>query len=72
MFSVNEAAWKPWRSLFNKGFHSDHINAFVPGMVHEVLTYADTLHNLAKKGDMVFLEPITLRFMIDVIGKTTL
>lgn len=72
MFDVNEAAWKPWRTVFNKGFHSDHINSLVPGIVDEVLVYADTLGAAANKGDMVFLEPITLRFMMDVIGKTIL
>jgi hypothetical protein len=72
MFDVNEAAWKPWRAVFNKGFHSNHINALVPGMLEEILVYAETLRTAARKGDIIFLEPITLRFMIDVIGKTIL
>ena len=72
MFDVNEAAWKPWRSVFNKGFHSDHISSLVPDITNEILVYVETLCAAAKKNEMVFLEPITLRFMIDVIGKTVL
>lgn len=72
MFDVNEAAWKPWRTLFNKGFHSDHINSLVPGIIEDVSVYTEILRTAAKKGEMIFLEPITLRFMIDVIGKTIL
>jgi cytochrome P450 len=72
MFDVNEAAWKPWRTLFNKGFHSDHINSLVPGIIEEVSVYTEILRAAAKKGEMLFLEPLTLRFMIDVIGKTIL
>jgi hypothetical protein len=72
MFDVDEAAWKPWRAVFNKGFHSDHINSLVPGIVEDVSVYANTLHNAATGGKMIFLEPMTLRFMMDIIGKTIL
>jgi len=72
MFDVDEVAWKPWRALFNKGFHSEHIYSLVPGMIEEVGVYANTLRAAAKKGEMMFLEPLTLRFMIDVIGKAVL
>ena len=72
MFDIGEADWKPWRTIYAKGFHSDRINSLVPGMVQEALTYAKTLRDVAKKGEMTFLEPITLRFTIDMIGKTIL
>lgn len=72
MFDVNEAAWRPWRTVFNKGFHSDYISSLVPGITDEILVYIDTLRAAAKKDEMIYLEPITLRFMIDVIGKTIL
>jgi cytochrome P450 len=72
MFDIDEAAWKPWRAVFNKGFHSDHINSLVPGIVEEVSVYANTLRAAAEGGNLIFLEPITLRFMMDIIGKTIL
>lgn len=72
MFDVDEVTWRPWRAVFNKGFNSEQINSLVPGMVQETLIYADALRGLAKKGEMVFLEPLTLRFTIDMIGKTIL
>jgi cytochrome P450 len=72
MFDLPEAAWKPWRAIFTKGFHSDHINSLVPGIVQEVQIYADVLGRLAEKGEVFCLEPVTLRFTIDMIGKTVL
>lgn len=41
-------------------------------MVKITETYCDTLRKLAKKGDMFFLDPITLRFTMDQIGQTIL
>lgn len=72
IFDLDEKDWKPWRTAFNKGFHSERIMSLVPGIVQEVQVYAETLHGLAAKGQMCFLDPITLRFTIDMIGKTIL
>jgi cytochrome P450 len=72
LFDLDEQDWKPWRAIFNKGFHSERIMSLVPGMVEESLVYAETLRGLAEEGDMCFLEPPTLRFTIDMIGKNAL
>jgi len=72
IFDLDEAEWKPWRAVFNKGFHGDRIMSLVPGMVEETKVYAETLKDLAEKGEMCFLDPLTLRFAIDVIGKMIL
>ena len=72
IFDLDEKSWKPWRAVFNKGFHSDRIMSLVPGMVQEVLVYIETLRSLAEKNEICFLDPITLRFTIDMIGKTIL
>lgn len=72
MFDLPEKKWRPWRAVFSRGFSADHIFSLVPGMVDETVTYCKTLHNLALKGDMFYLDPTTLRFTIDVIGKTIL
>ncbi|KAF2870279.1 sterigmatocystin biosynthesis P450 monooxygenase StcS [Massariosphaeria phaeospora] len=72
LFDMDEKDWKPWRAVFNKGFHNVRTMSLVPGIVEETLTYAETLRGLAAKGEMCFLEPVTLRFTIDMIGKNVL
>ncbi|PGH05688.1 hypothetical protein GX51_02848 [Blastomyces parvus] len=72
ILDMDEKEWKPWRGIFNKAFHSDRVMALVPGIVEEVLIYAETLRGLAETGEMCFLDPITLRFAIDIIGKSVL
>ncbi|KAF1957230.1 sterigmatocystin biosynthesis P450 monooxygenase StcS [Byssothecium circinans] len=72
IFDLDEAEWKPWRTVFNKGFHSDRLMSLVPGMVEETMVYVESLKALADKAEMCFLDPITLRYTIDVIGKTVL
>lgn len=72
MFDLPEKKWRPWRAVFSRGFSADHNLSLVPSMVDETVTYCETLHNLARKGDLFFLDPMTLRFTIDVIGKTVL
>jgi hypothetical protein len=41
----------------------------VPGMVEQTLTYVETRREFAAKAEMCLLEPATLRFSIDMIGK---
>ena len=72
LFDLPEKKWKPWRAVFNKGFSADHLSSLIPGMVEEALKYRDTLKKLALKGDLFQLDPITLRFTMDFIGRTVL
>ncbi|KAK4213585.1 sterigmatocystin biosynthesis P450 monooxygenase StcS [Rhypophila decipiens] len=72
IFDMGEEEWRPWRAIFNKGFQGDHIMSFVPAMVQETMVYAETLSKAAAKGEICFLDPITLRFTIDMIGRTIL
>ncbi|KAL9594371.1 MAG: hypothetical protein Q9219_007065 [cf. Caloplaca sp. 3 TL-2023] len=72
MFDMREHEWKPWRSIFSKAFSAENIVSLVPHIVEETLVYRDTLRGLAKQGAMFHLDLITLRFTIDVIGKTIL
>ena len=72
IFDQEEDEWKPWRAAFIKGFQGDHIMSLVPGMVKQIQVYAETLGGIADKGEMCCLDPITLRFMIDMIGKEVL
>jgi hypothetical protein len=41
-------------------------------MIEETKIYAEILRGLAKKGEMFYLDLVTLRFMMDMIGKTLL
>ncbi|KAL8913216.1 MAG: hypothetical protein Q9171_001930 [Xanthocarpia ochracea] len=72
MFDMREHEWKPWRAVFSKAFSAEHILSLVPDMVDETMTYCETLESLAGQRKMFQLDLITLRFTIDVIGKTIL
>lgn len=72
MFDMCEKDWKPWRAIFSKSFSADHVLSLVPGMVDETLVYCETLRSLAVKKNMFYVDLTTLRFTIDVIGKTIL
>jgi cytochrome P450 len=69
LFNLPEKDWKRWRAVFNRGFQNGRTMSLVPGMVEQTMTYIETLRELAAKGEMCLLEPPTLRFTIDMIGK---
>ena len=68
LFDLPEKDWKPWRTIFNKGFNSDNLKSFVPGMVEETRKYRATLTKFAESGELFQLDSVTLRFTIDFIG----
>lgn len=72
MFDAPPQQWKPIRSLFGPGFSTAHLMTLVPSMVEQTLTYCETLRRHAREGDMFMLDPTTLRFIMDIIGKTVL
>ena len=72
LFDLPEHKWKQWRTVFSKGFSSDHNLSLVPGTVDTVLIYCEILRVLALKNDFIYLDPVTLRFTIDAIGRTVL
>ncbi len=72
LFDMREEEWKPWRAVFSKGFSTEHFLSLVPGMVKETLVYAQTFRDLAKKQEMFSLDSVSLRYMMDVIGRTIL
>ncbi|KAL5377601.1 hypothetical protein DPSP01_009655 [Paraphaeosphaeria sporulosa] len=69
---MDEKDWKPWRAMFNKGFHSERMYSLVTSMVEEVQVFATDLRGYAARGEICLLDPLTLRFAIDVIGRTVL
>jgi cytochrome P450 len=72
IFDLDEKDWKPWRAIFNKGFQIERMYALVPSMVDEIQVFAGTLREYAAKDKLCFLDPVALRFTIDMIGKTTM
>lgn len=72
IFDLDEKDWKPWRAVFNKGFHSERMYGLVPNMVEEVQVFAGALRDHAERGELCFLDPITLRFTIDMIGRSVM
>jgi cytochrome P450 len=72
LFGLPVEEWKPWRAIFTKGFNTEHCVSLVPGMVEETLVYMENLRSLAAKKQLFSLDKLTLRFMMDMIGRTIL
>ncbi|PQE07815.1 cytochrome P450 protein [Rutstroemia sp. NJR-2017a WRK4] len=72
LFDMQEADWRPWRTAFNKGFSTEYLTTLVPGMVMTCAQYCETLRLLARDGEMFQLDSVTLRFTLDLIGRTIL
>ena len=72
MFDMSVEEWKPWRALFNPAFSAANLLAQVPHMVEETLVYRKVLESHAKSGDMFQLDNTTLRFTLDLIGRSAL
>lgn len=72
LFDMREHEWKPWRAVFSKALSTEHILSLIPEMVDETMVYCETLRRLAEQEKLFHLDSITLRFTIDVIGKTIL
>ena len=72
LFDLVEAEWRPWRAVFNKGFSTEHVYSLVPGMINTTRIYCNSLRDFAHSGDMFFLDPTTLRYTMDLIGRTIL
>ncbi len=72
MFDMREHEWKPLRAVFSKAFSTEHVLSLIPEMVDETMVYSKTLRQLAEEKRLFHLDLITLRFTIDVIGKTIL
>ncbi|KAB8298217.1 hypothetical protein EYC80_001956 [Monilinia laxa] len=72
MFDAEYDEWKDLRALFARGFSNKYLMGLVPGIVDEVEIYASGLREKARSGEMIELDGINLRFMIDLIGNTAL
>jgi cytochrome P450 len=72
MVSLEGQAWKSLRSIFNPGFSASHLITLVPYVVDSSLVLLDLLREKAKTGELVELDPLTIGFAIDIIGKVVM
>ncbi|KIW70862.1 hypothetical protein, variant 2 [Phialophora macrospora] len=72
MVSLEGQAWKSLRSIFNPGFSASHLITLVPYVVDSSLVFLDLLREKAKTGEPVQLDPLTIGFAIDIIGKVVM
>ena len=72
LFDMAEKQWRPWRNIFNKGFSTEQVTNLVPHVLRETEVYKQRLRGLAQAREMFYLDLVTLRFTMDVIGQTIL
>lgn len=70
MVDMPEEEWEPWRAVFNKGFSNEYSLKLIP--VKEIGVYRATLRSHADKGELFYLDITTLKFTMDMIGKSIL
>lgn len=69
LFTQNGADWKRDHEIFLPFFNSSNLDATLPAIVEEMLTFRDILRQKSLQKDIVLLEPITLALMNDIIGR---
>ena len=72
LVTLEGAAWKRWRTIFNPGFSANHISTLIPGMVEEVEIFKALLEKHARNGNMLYLEEASLSLTIDIIGRVVM
>jgi len=64
--------WKAWRNIFSPGFNSSHLMTLVPEIMEEISTFCKILRELARKPDIVLMDPLTTKLSLDIIGRVAL
>lgn len=72
LVTLEDAAWKRWRGIFNPGFSANHISTLMPGMFEEVKIFKSLLKKHARNGDTFYLEEASLSLTIDIIGRVVM
>ncbi|OAP61300.1 hypothetical protein AYL99_03501 [Fonsecaea erecta] len=72
MVGLEGQAWKSLRSIFNPGFSASHLITLVPYVVDSSLVFLDLLRDKAKANELVELDPLSIGFAIDIIGKVVM
>ena len=64
--------WKSWRNIFSPGFSHSHLMTLVPEIMKDILVFCDVLRDLAKKRDIILMDPLTTKLSLDIIGRVAL
>ena len=72
LVTLEGAAWKRWRGIFNPGFSANHISTMIPEMIEEVQIFRNILQRHARNDDTFYLEDTTLNLTIDIIGRVVM
>ena len=72
MITLEGHAWKSLRSIFNPGFSASHLMTLVPYIVDSSMVFLELLRSKAKTGELVQLDPLSIGFAIDIIGKVVM
>ena len=64
--------WKTWRDLFSPGFSSGHLMTLVPEIMKDLSTFCEVLRELARKPDIILMDPLATKLSLDIIGRVTL
>lgn len=69
LVTLEGAAWKRWRAIFNPGFSANHIMTLIPGMIEEVKIFKNIMEKHAMSREIFYLEEASLSLTIDIIGR---
>ena len=72
MVSLEGSSWKSLRTIFNPGFAAAHLITLVPYVVDSSLVFLDLLREKAQTEELVQLDPLSIGFAIDIIGKVVM
>ena len=72
MVTLEGAAWKHWRAIFNPGFSAGHISTTIPSMIEEIEIFKGVLKQYASNGDILYFEEASLNLTIDIIGRVVM
>lgn len=68
--------WRAWRSIFNPGFSQSNIRLWVPAILEEVETFAESIRGLAGQngdwGQVFLLEKMSGNLAFDAVGRVIL
>ena len=64
--------WKTWRTIFSPGFQSGHLMTLVPEIMQDLLSFCEILRELARKPDIVLMDPLTTKLSLDIIVRVAL
>jgi cytochrome P450 len=72
LFIMNGIEWKRSRTLFNTGFNANYLLGQISHIIQSISVYVEILRENALKGNVFFLDDVTLWFIMDVIGAVIL